>query len=109
MDVVADQDVSLHEVTFILSVFSDHREGVEHCGAQDADQRLDPGVGVHIGQVRFHDVTGCQSGQMRHGSEQKHLKLAPLKAHVHVTSFMGQQHMNKQHRSPVDHQPFTGQ
>lgn len=59
-DIVADQDVSLHEVPFVLPVFSDHREGVINSSSQDADQRLDPGVGVHIGQVWLHDVTGCQ-------------------------------------------------
>lgn len=37
MDVVANQDVSLHEVPFILPVFSDHREGMVDSGAQDAD------------------------------------------------------------------------
>lgn len=37
VDIVADQDVSLHEVLLVLSVFSDHREGVVHSGAQDAD------------------------------------------------------------------------
>lgn len=59
-DVVADQDVALHEVPLILSVLSDHGEGIVDGGAQDADQGLDPGVGVHIGQVWLHDVTGCQ-------------------------------------------------
>lgn len=59
-DVVADQDVPLHEVPLVLPVLSDHGEGVVDGGAQDADQRLDPGVGVHIGEVGLHDVTGSQ-------------------------------------------------
>lgn len=33
VDVVADQDVSLHEVAFVLAVLSDHGEGVVHGGA----------------------------------------------------------------------------
>lgn len=32
-----------------------------HGGPQDADQRLDPCMGIHIGQVRLHDVTGGES------------------------------------------------
>lgn len=59
-DVVADEDVPLHEVPLVLTVFSDHREGVVHGGAQDADERLDSGVRIHVGQVGFHDVTGSQ-------------------------------------------------
>lgn len=58
MDVIADQDVSLHEFPFILPVFSDHREGMVNSGAQYADKRLDPGVRVDVGQVRVHDITG---------------------------------------------------
>lgn len=37
VDIVADQDVSLHEILFILPVFSDYGEGVIDSGAQDAD------------------------------------------------------------------------
>lgn len=69
VDVVADQDVSLHEVSLVLAVLSDHGEGVVHCGAQDADQRLDTCVGVHVGQVGLHDVAGRQPGS----EEGKHL------------------------------------
>lgn len=58
VDVIADQDVSLHEFPFILPVFSDHREGVVNGGAQYADKRLDSGVWVDVGQVRLHDITG---------------------------------------------------
>lgn len=60
MDVVADQDVSFHEVPFILPVFSDHRKGMIHSGSQNANKRLDTGVGVDIGQVGLHNITGRQ-------------------------------------------------
>lgn len=59
-DVVADQDVSLHEVPLVLTVFSDHGEGVIDGGPQDADQRLDSGVRVHVGEVGLHDIAGGQ-------------------------------------------------
>lgn len=65
MDVVADQNVSLHKVLLVLPVLSDHREGVVDGGAQDADQGLDPGVRVDVGQVGLHDVTGRQPGATR--------------------------------------------
>lgn len=61
-DVVADQDVSLHELPLIVAVLGYHGEGMVDGGAQDADQRLDTGMGVHVGQVGLHDITGCQSG-----------------------------------------------
>ena len=61
-DVVADQDVALHEVPLVVPVLCHHREGVVDSGAQDADQRLDPCVGVHIGQVGLHDIISCQPG-----------------------------------------------
>lgn len=62
VDVIANQNVSLHEVSFVLPVFSDHGEGVVDGGAQDADKRLNPSVGIDVGQVGLHDVTGCQPG-----------------------------------------------
>ena len=58
--VVADQDVSLHEVPLIGPVLCHHREGVVGCGAQDAHQRLDTCVRIHICQVGLHDITGRQ-------------------------------------------------
>lgn len=60
MYVVADQDVSLHEILLVLPVFSDHRECVIDGGAQNADKRLDSGVGIHVGKVGLHDIACCK-------------------------------------------------
>lgn len=61
-DVVADEDVALHELPFVVPVLGDHGEGMVDGGAQDAHQGLDARVGVHVRQVGLHDVTGRQSG-----------------------------------------------
>lgn len=37
MDIVADQDVALHEIPLILTVFSNYGEGMVDRGAQNAD------------------------------------------------------------------------
>lgn len=68
-NVVADQDVALHEVLLVLPVFCDHGEGVVDGGPQDADQRLDPGVGVNEGQVGLHDVAGRQPADRAEGQD----------------------------------------
>lgn len=60
-DIVAYEDISFHKLLLIISVLCDDREGVIDCGPQDADQRLNTGVRIHICQVGLHDVTGCQS------------------------------------------------
>lgn len=60
MDVVADQDVSLHEVPLVRPVLRHHGEGVVGRGAQDAHQGLNARVRVHVRQVGLHDVTGRQ-------------------------------------------------
>lgn len=57
-DVVADQLISLHELPLVAPVLSHNREGMMNSCAQDANEGLDPGVGVDIGQVGFHDVAG---------------------------------------------------
>lgn len=57
-DIVAYQDVALHKLLLIISVLGDDGESVIDCGPQDADQRLDTGVRIHVRQVGLHDVTG---------------------------------------------------
>lgn len=34
-------------------------------GPEDADQRLDPGVGINVGQVGLHDVAGRQPAERK--------------------------------------------
>ena len=62
LDVVTDELVALHELPLVAPVLRDHREGVVDGGAEDADQGLDAGVRVDVGQVGLHDVTGSKSG-----------------------------------------------
>lgn len=62
-DVVTDELVALHELLLVAPVLGDHWESVVDGGAQDADQGLDAGVWVDVGQVGLHDVTGSQSGE----------------------------------------------
>lgn len=62
-DIVAYEDISFHKLLLIISVLCDDREGVIDCGPQDADQRLNTGVRIHICQVGLHDITGCQSNR----------------------------------------------
>ncbi len=57
-DIVAYEDIALHKLLLIISVLGDHGESVIDCGPQDADQRLDTGVRIHVCQVGLHDVTG---------------------------------------------------
>lgn len=60
VDVVTDEDVAFHEVLLVRAIFRDHREGMINGGAQDADKRLDPGMGIHVSEVGLHYVTSSQ-------------------------------------------------
>ena len=85
-DVVADQDIALHEVLLVEPVLGDHGKGVVDGGPQDAHQRLHPRVGVHVGQVGLHDVTGRQPGTGRE-SDTAQKKPFHIKAHYLIMAF----------------------
>lgn len=71
LDVVAYELVALHELLLVAPVLCDHGEGMVDRSAQDAHQRLDTRVRVHIRQVGLHDVAGSQPAEGEAGTASK--------------------------------------